>query len=433
MTLPEEMFRLREHLISPITGVVGSLVPGPTIEGAGRSYLADDVVGESSDSLGHLMGRFRGSSSGKGISDAQALASALGEAVERYSARFSGTELTVPGAFRDLGGEAIHPNAVMNFSDRQYLGRCEWNARHEATQYVPEPFDPDARIDWTHVWSLTERRHKLLPTGLLYYGPDPAGGHRDGARFCVSCTNGCASGSTLEEAVLQAVLELVERDAAAMWWYSRARRPAVDLESFGDRWLSDLAARYDTLDRGVVALDLTNDIGIPVFAGLSHLRRGDSERILIGLGCHLDARIALRRALTEMCQMLAADLQGGSAAAALGNGWMDWATREDHPYLEPDDAAPARRREDFPGGRCGDLLESIEVCRRQIETCGMEMLVLDQTRADTGMPAVRVVVPGLRHFWARFGPGRLYDVPVALGWRAAPIAEEDLNPVPFIW
>src|SRR5690606_30411941 len=30
-----------------------------------------------------------------------------------------------------------------------------------------------------------------------------------------------------------------------------------------------------------------------------------------------------------------------------------------------------------------------------------------------GMPAVKVIVPGLRHFWARFAPGRLYDVPVA--------------------
>ena len=37
---------------------------------------------------------------------------------------------------------------------------------------------------------------------------------------------------------------------------------------------------------------------------------------------------------------------------------------------------------------------------------GLEVLVLDQTRPDVGLPVVRVVVPGLRHFWARFGPGR---------------------------
>ena len=46
----------------------------------------------------------------------------------------------------------------------------------------------------------------------------------------------------------------------------------------------------------------------------------------------------------------------------------------------------------------------------------MEMLVLDQTREEIGLPVVKVIVPGLRHFWARFAPGRLYDVPARLGW-----------------
>jgi len=40
-----------------------------------------------------------------------------------------------------------------------------------------------------------------------------------------------------------------------------------------------------------------------------------------------------------------------------------------------------------------------------------------------------VVVPGLRHFWPRYGPGRLYDVPVRLGWLPAPLDESELNPV----
>ena len=62
----------------------------------------------------------------------------------------------------------------------------------------------------------------------------------------------------------------------------------------------------------------------------------------------------------------------------------------------------------------------------------MEFLVLDQTRPDIGMPVVRVIVPGLRHFWARFAPGRLYDVPVGMGRRKRPLSEADLNPAPVI-
>jgi ribosomal protein S12 methylthiotransferase accessory factor len=54
--------------------------------------------------------------------------------------------------------------------------------------------------------------------------------------------------------------------------------------------------------------------------------------------------------------------------------------------------------------------------------------VVDQTRADVGLRVVKVIVPGLRQFWARFAPGRLYDVPVRLGWLPRPRKEAGLNP-----
>jgi ribosomal protein S12 methylthiotransferase accessory factor len=63
----------------------------------------------------------------------------------------------------------------------------------------------------------------------------------------------------------------------------------------------------------------------------------------------------------------------------------------------------------------------------------MEMLVLDQSRPDVGLPVVKVIVPGLRHFWKRFAPGRLYDVPVKLGWLAEPLDEAQLNPIPIFF
>jgi ribosomal protein S12 methylthiotransferase accessory factor YcaO len=59
---------------------------------------------------------------------------------------------------------------------------------------------------------------------------------------------------------------------------------------------------------------------------------------------------------------------------------------------------------------------------------GLDFLVLNQTRPDVEVPVVRVIVPGLRHFYRRFGPGRLYDVPVKLGLRDQPIPESELTP-----
>jgi ribosomal protein S12 methylthiotransferase accessory factor len=112
--------------------------------------------------------------------------------------------------------------------------------------------------------------------------------------------------------------------------------------------------------------------------------------------------------------------------------WLREATIENQPYLLPADG-PERVAADFTNEATrdvrDDLLNSIEKLRAK----GLEMIVLDHTRPDIGFPVARVVVPGLRHFWARHAPGRLYDVPVDLGWLSAPRAEGELNPTPVFF
>ena len=54
---------------------------------------------------------------------------------------------------------------------------------------------------------------------MLYFGPGPDG--VPAAPWADS--NGNAAGSSPEDAVVQGFLELVERDAVALWWYNRTR------------------------------------------------------------------------------------------------------------------------------------------------------------------------------------------------------------------
>ena len=432
---PEETVRKYSRVVSPIIGIVSSLTDVSPAREVGHVYLADTVNRVALDPDGHFwVDRYH--AAGKGMTAIQAQASALGEAIERYSFARQGTDLTIPGSLSELGADAIHPNDVMNFSERQYRERQSRNLVRIERRFIPEPFDPDSRIDWTPLWSLTERRHKLLPTDLLLFSRPGASSRTDEPsdppRSCVVCSNGCASGNTLEEAVLQGLLEVIERDAVATWWYNRLRRPAVDLASLGDRWLSNVGTEYAQWARDIVALDLTNDLGIPVIASVSHLRAGDRERILLGFGCHVDVRIAVQRAVTELCQSLILEIDPRFVFEDREfSAWMESASRAEHDYLVPDDAVPPRTRDDFlPPPTGNPLTAAIERCREAVESRGMEVLVLDQTRPDIGMPVVKVVVPGLRHFWARFAPGRLYDVPVATGLLDAPLTESELNPVP---
>jgi ribosomal protein S12 methylthiotransferase accessory factor YcaO len=101
--------------------------------------------------------------------------------------------------------------------------------------------------------------------------------------------------------------------------------------------------------------------------------------------------------------------------------------------MAADPDQPLKRFSDYPMQHSGEFLQDINHCRTIIEAQDMEMLVLDQTRADVGMPVVKVVVPGLRHFWARYAPGRLFDVPVKMRWLEKPLREEDLNPIPIFF
>jgi ribosomal protein S12 methylthiotransferase accessory factor len=223
----------------------------------------------------------------------------------------------------------------------------------------------------------------------------------------------------------------VERDQVAIWWFNRIPRPEVDLDSFGDPYLDELRRYLSSVSRELWVLDVTADLGIPVVVALSRLAGGGG--VMFGFGSHLDARIALLRAVTELNQKLAFALGPGRGAfAAHGNerspsALSRWEVAlDENPHLLP--AGPARGAADFPTLWTDDIAADVELCRRAVEAHGMEVLVLDQTRADVGLPVVRVVVPGMRHFWPRFAPGRLYDVPVQLGWLSEPLTEERLNP-----
>jgi bacteriocin biosynthesis cyclodehydratase domain-containing protein len=426
-TSPEKTLERHEHHVSPITGAVTCLT-GTTVDEAGflRVYGAGHNQAMEYDSLDFLRRGLRSNSGGKGITNAQAKASGLCEALERYSGSFQGYEIRRRATYRRLGASAIHPNACMLYSEQQYQRRKEWNARGSPYLYVPLPIDEEAEIEWTPVWSLTAREFKYLPTGYLYYG------YRDAAYFQAD-SNGNAAGNTLEEAILQGFMELAERDSVALWWYNRVQRPAVDLESFDEPYIQELKNCYNKLNREVWVLDITSDLQIPAFAAISRRIDRPKEIILLGFGAHFDPRIGVLRALTEVNQSatIVRDLDriddDMDFDPALAHWWQT-AALANQPYLVPDDTRP-RARSDYEAWWSDDVREDVLHCQEIVERQGMEMLVLDQTRPDIGLPVVKVIVPGLRHFWTRFAPGRLYDVPVTMGWLEEPLSEDQLNPM----
>lgn len=428
---PEQTLAAYGHHVSPITGVVRSLTRWPSSDGLIHYYAAAHSLGSAREGLAGLMDRLQSPSLGKGATDTQAQTSALCEAIERYSGLYSGEETGVRRSYAAMASSAIHPNACMLFSERQYDTRHTQDAGPSAPRWVPARFDEDRDVEWTPVWSLTSGCVRYLPAAYCYYGYPLPEEHR----FCRADSNGNAAGNTREEAILQGFMELVERDAVALWWYNRIRPPRVDLDGFECDYLQALQRRYRELGREIWALDITSDFDIPVFAALSRRIDASSEAICLGFGAHFDPTLALLRAMTEMNQMLVAveATSDGKAGGEMGACWWQSATAGSHPHLTGDAESAARSRAGYSRRWSDDLRDDITVCVETAREHGMETLVLDLTRPDIGLPVVKVVVPGMRHFWPRFAGGRLYDSPVRLGWRTAPLREEDLNPVPVVW
>ncbi len=421
--------RFRKH-VSPLTGVVSRLERIEADLPMNTNYLATHNFSGPARTVNELKAGLSGGSFGKGSTAEQGEASALMEAIERYSGIFQGDEIRVTRRFTDFpSGDAILPNDVLLFSDAQDRQDQAQTIDADPSMPMPAPFDRSAEIEWSPVWSLRDERFKYLPTSLLYFfyrGP-PAAYHVH------ADSNGCAAGNTLGEAIVQGFLELVERDAYAIWWYNRLQRAEVDLGQFDEAYIRDLKIQLAETGRRLWMLDVTSDLGIPSFVTITHWMENSQEFVEFGSGSHFDARIAALRAMTELNQFLSIGLMGGRdpnpSSQESNDGIATPPFRlQDHAYLTPSGAAVVRP--DF-GSKFGslDTREQVRACVDLAKRAGLDFLVLDQTRPDIDVPVARVIVPGLRHFYRRFAPGRLYDVPVKLGWQDRPLSESELNPL----
>jgi ribosomal protein S12 methylthiotransferase accessory factor len=405
--------RLQRH-VSPVTGIVSGIRPMHRDE---FTQVYSCGYSREGSARAEVEAGWRSRSTGKGIHASQARASALCEALERYSGIWRGDEERVLASFDELGDEAIHPNACMLFSEDQYRRREELNGRNDNWNRVPLRFDPQARIDWTPVWSLTEERTRYLPSMYCYYEV-PVGAE---LLFAGADSNGAAAGNSLEEAMLQGTLEMVERDCISIWWYNRLCRPAVDLDAFDDPYFTALKRHYESLGRDLWVLDLTNDLEVPSFTAVSVPHTAsDREDLLVGFGAHLDARIAIARALTEMNQFLPRTLRGQPYPVATE-------PVAHAKFLRPDHDHPRRGAGDFGSSSDADVVVALRTLLSRLHARGLEVLVLDQTRPDVDLPVVKMFVPGARFLWARFASGRLFDVPVQMGWQDSPTAEGAFN------
>jgi ribosomal protein S12 methylthiotransferase accessory factor len=215
-------------------------------------------------------------------------------------------------------------------------------------------------------------------------------------------TNGLAAGNHLLEAVSHALCEVIERDAIAVWLSrgadARTSRK-IDLGTIGAEPVVGVLDLLGNAGIEVAAWDVTSDVGVAsVFATIvdrPSLRLRPVYPV-DGSGCHPTRDIALLRALLEAVQSRLTFIAGS----------RDDNFYEDYDRLfDPANALAARARvaqeavvslDSLPDARHETFLEDVEYELDRLRAAGItEAVVVDLTRADVGLPVVRVVVPGL--------------------------------------
>ena len=333
-------------------------------------------------------------SQGKGLTRDAARASALMEAIELYHAERIELPLRLT-THRELRCQAP-------VVDVDGLPRLQVSAYHDAL-----------RLLWIEGADLLGGEPRWLPYELVHMDttlPLPPGS----GCFALS-SNGLASGNHPVEALLHALCEVVERDAASLWdaGGSRARaQTRVDPATVDDDDARRLLDRLEQADMAVGIWDITSDVAIAAFHAIIVDARENPGRILYsaaGMGCHPSRGVALCRALTEAAQ----------SRLTMISSSRDDVLRRDYETSRSPDVVEAVRRElretsaprsfrDAPHHDGATIAADLAWALERLADAGIAQAVaVDLTRSDLEIPVVRVVVPGLEgvHTLPGYVPG----------------------------
>ncbi|MCL1123959.1 YcaO-like family protein [Shewanella surugensis] len=415
-------------LVSPITGVINHLTQLNKMQDKPIHIYRTGFFRAPLISLIKAEERFVQICLGKGVSVEQSKASGLSEAIERFCAIYQ-KELPLfkcsAIALRAAGLRYFCFQTLAPFSESQYSSFLLSKNAHQQDEHAVKPYDGRA-IHWLPSWSLTQEKWVYFPMSLgVSQLPF------DDTQFGQWHSNGCAAGNMVEEAILQGLFELIERDAVAIWWYNRLHRAEFDLSRLDESRLAKISAtlspnhaheiennrdgKDDETGYEFWVLDLTHDLGVPVMAAIG--KHSATAKFIMGFGCHLVSEVAAERALTELCQLqLIADRHSAP---------FDFNAIIDGDHLYPQSKVKPSPDRCEPQSALKQAIKML-VCR--LDTLGFEVCVFNYSQAAIPLKTVKILVPGLCHIWPQLANERLYQLPVSLGWLDEALDENTINP-----
>jgi ribosomal protein S12 methylthiotransferase accessory factor len=310
--------------------------------------------------------------SGKGVKKYQAKASAMMEGFERYSAEYqtSDDKRIITGALDEIEN-FIDPNSLILPKN--------------------ERFDFD-NLEWIKTLDIVSENEYYVPANSVFH---PYISSKD--KLFKSNTNGLASGNVLEEAVLHGIFEIIERDAWSIFEVTKKNRKEISLSSIENPLINSLINKFKKENINIKLLDLTADIKIPTIAvSADDELLKDPALLTLGVGTHLDPKIAILRALTEAAQSRVTQIHGTREDTTRADfmrkaGYERMKKINKHYFEETDDKINV---EDLENKSSNSLKTCIQIAIDELKKVSLDkVLFTNLTRKELRVSVVRVIIP----------------------------------------
>jgi ribosomal protein S12 methylthiotransferase accessory factor len=318
--------------------------------------------------------------SGVGLSPREAFQGCIGEGIEYLSQLQTSNDMLERASPGDR-------TAQFGPQGREFLA-----------DFVAHRLNPNAELSWHRATRLIDGREVWLPADLCLRRPSA----RQEIKPPFPLSTGSAAGKSWEAAALHGLLELIERDAASLWWQGGQRGGSIPPQHEAHVVAREMLPRLrqGASPRSSWLLDITTDIGVPCVASLSCA--ADGFGLAFGLAARSTLAAAARSAILEMCQIELAHAVVEAKCRERGEAALnprDRAHRRRATLISAENCLllqPAAERPTQPGFGTTDPGSLLDCIIERLAEFGIETFGLDLTRPGLDVPVARVIAPGLQ-------------------------------------
>ena len=320
---------------------------------------------------------------GKGIAKDHARASAMMEGFERYSAERQDSDETTIATLEEISelGEFITPESLNLPKD-----------------FKKQNLD-SMKLEWSTAKDIISDKEYLIPTNAIYH---PYIHGNECESLFKSNTNGLASGNVLEEAILHGIFEVIERDAWSIFELTHKNYAQIDLDSIESDIVNETINKFESEGIKIKLMDFTADIKVPtIAASADDTVTRDAGLLTLGMGTHLDPEVAILRALTEVAQSRATQINGAREDTVRA----DFAREAGYERMKRINKYYFRDEEEkislssIENKSTTSITKDLEIVKEELMANDIDkILYYDLTRPELDVSVVRVVIPEMELF-----------------------------------